>query len=280
MDYIQLKATINPLIMGREILVAQLSEIGFESFVETEEGVEAYIVENNFSKSDFETISLLSNPDFSVEYSLSIIENQNWNKQWEESFEPINVLNKCFIRAPFHESPQKKNAFDIIIEPKMAFGTGHHATTFLMIKRMLELNLENKSVLDMGCGTGVLAILAKMKQAGKVLAIDNDDWAFNNAVESCANNNVDVKVMLGDAQLIKNSKFDVVIANINRNILVADIEKYVVSLNKNGKLLMSGFFSVDEEIITQKATELELKFNFSDTKDEWMMLEFEKNKEN
>ena len=186
------------------------------------------------------------------------------------------MLDNCFIRAPFHEAPKQKDVFDIVIEPKMAFGTGHHATTFLMIKRMLELKLENKNVLDMGCGTGVLAILAKMKHAGKVLAIDNDEWAYNNAVESCENNNVDIEVKLGDAQLIKNSKFDVLIANINRNILVADMQYYVDALNNNGKLLMSGFFSVDEEIITKKATELGLKFSFSDTKDEWMMLEFDK----
>jgi ribosomal protein L11 methyltransferase len=275
MDYIQLKATITPLIIGREILVFQLAEIGFESFVETEDGLEAYIQENQFQQNALEKVALLSNAEFSISYAIEKIEDQNWNKQWEESFEPINVLDNCFIRAPFHEAPKQKDVFDIVIEPKMAFGTGHHATTFLMIKRMLELKLENKNVLDMGCGTGVLAILAKMKHAGKVLAIDNDEWAYNNAVESCENNNVDIEVKLGDAQLIKNSKFDVLIANINRNILVADMQYYVDALNNNGKLLMSGFFSVDEEIITKKATELGLKFSFSDTKDEWMMLEFD-----
>lgn len=276
MNYIELKATISPLIMGREVLIAQLAEIGFESFVDTDEGVEAYIQENLFQEKELKKVALFSNTEFSINYSIKKIENENWNKQWEESFEPINVGERCFIRAPFHKPPKQNNAFDIIIEPKMAFGTGHHATTYLMIKRMLALNFENKDVLDMGCGTGVLAILAKMKNAGKVLAIDNDEWAYNNAAESCINNNVDVKVKLGDAQLIKNAKFDVIIANINRNILVADMQHYFNSLNKNGKLLMSGFFSVDEEIITQKASELQLNLSFSDTKDEWMMLEFVK----
>lgn len=276
MNYIELKATINPLIIGREVLVAQLAEIGFESFVDTDEGVEAYIQENLFQEKELKKVALFSNTEFSINYSIKKIENENWNKQWEESFEPINVGERCFIRAPFHKPPKQNNAFDIIIEPKMAFGTGHHATTYLMIKRMLALNFENKDVLDMGCGTGVLAILAKMKNAGKVLAIDNDEWAYNNAVESCINNNVDVKVKLGDAQLIKNAKFDVIIANINRNILISDMQHYIKALNKNGKLLMSGFFSVDEEIITQKASELQLNLSFSDTKDEWMMLEFVK----
>lgn len=274
MNYIELKATITPLLIGREILVAQLAEIGFESFVETEQGLEAYVTENQFSEAELASLAIFSNPEFTIDYTLKTITNQNWNKQWEESFEPINVLDKCFIRAPFHTINLPKNAFDIVIEPKMAFGTGHHATTFLMIKRMLNLALSNKAVLDMGCGTAVLAILAKLKNANKVLAIDNDEWAYNNAVESCQNNKVKIEVKLGDAQLIKNTKFDIIIANINRNILVADMQHYVNALNKNGQLLMSGFFSVDEEIITQKATELGLKLNFSETKEEWMLLEF------
>jgi len=261
--------------MGREILIAELAEIGFESFVDTEDGFEAYIQEANFDESNIEQISLLSNEEFEIEYTINKIAQQNWNEQWEKSFDPIFVDEKCMIRAPFHEKPTD-NVIDIIIEPKMSFGTGHHETTHLIVSRLLNLDLTDKTVLDMGCGTGILAILAKKRNCGKVLAIDNDEWAYTNSVENCERNNVDIEVVLGDVNQIKSNKFDVIIANINRNILLRDMHFYANALNINGLLLLSGFFSIDKEVLTEEANKLGLTLTFENTKNEWTMLEFVK----
>lgn len=273
MNYIQFSAKVFPLVMGREILVAELAEIGFESFVDTEGGVEAYIQEADFNEKDIQQISLLSNSEFKIEYTINKIPQQNWNEEWEKSFEPIFVDGKCMIRAPFHEKPSGE-IVDIIIEPKMSFGTGHHETTHLIVSCLLNLDLTNKTVLDMGCGTGILAILAKKRNCGKVLAIDNDEWAYTNSVENCERNNVDIEVVLGDAEQIKTNKFDVIIANINRNILLRDMHLYVDALNLNGLLLLSGFFSVDKEVLTSEANKLGLKSFIENTKNEWTMLGF------
>jgi len=275
MNYIQFLAKVSPLVMGREILIAELAEIGFESFVDTEDGFEAYIQEADFDESNIEQISLLSNEAFEIEYTINTIVQQNWNEQWEKSFDPIFVDEKCMIRAPFHEKPTN-NVIDIIIEPKMSFGTGHHETTYLIVSRLLNLDLTDKTVLDMGCGTGILAILAKKRNCGKVLAIDNDEWAYTNSVENCERNNVDIEVVLGDVNQIKSNKFDVIIANINRNILLRDMHFYADALNINGLLLLSGFFSIDKEVLAEEANKLGLTLTFENTKNEWTMLEFVK----
>lgn len=275
MNYIQFLAKVSPLVMGREILIAELAEIGFESFVDTEDGFEAYIQETDFDESNLEQISLLSNEEFKIDYTINKIAQQNWNEQWEKSFEPIFVDEKCMIRAPFHEKPAD-NVIDIIIEPKMSFGTGHHETTHLIVSRLLNLDLTDKIVLDMGCGTGILAILAKKRNCGKVLAIDNDEWAYTNSVENCERNNVDIEVVLGDANQIKSNKFDVIIANINRNILLRDMHFYADALNINGLLLLSGFFSIDKEVLIEEANKIGLTLTFENTKNEWTMLEFDK----
>ena len=275
MNYIQFLAKISPLIMGREILVAELAEFGFESFVDTEDGLEAYIQETDFNENDILQISLLSNDEFKIEYTINKIAQQNWNEEWEKSFNPIFVDGKCMIRAPFHEKP-KGEVIDIIIEPKMSFGTGHHETTHLIVSRLLNLNLANKTVLDMGCGTGILAILAKKRNCGKVLAIDNDEWAYTNSVENCERNNVDIEVVLGDVNQIKTNKFDIIIANINRNILLRDMHFYADALNVSGLLLLSGFFSVDREVLINEAHRLGLEATFENNKNEWTLLEFVK----
>ncbi|MCW9041202.1 MAG: 50S ribosomal protein L11 methyltransferase [Flavobacteriales bacterium] len=275
MNYIQFLAKVSPLVMGREILIAELAEIGFESFVDTEDGFEAYIQETDFDESNIEQISLLSNEEFKIDYTINEIAQQNWNEQWEKSFDPIFVDEKCMIRAPFHEKPTD-NVIDIIIEPKMSFGTGHHETTHLIVSRLLNLDLNDKSVLDIGCGTGILAILAKKRNCGKVLAIDNDEWAYTNSVENCERNNVDIEVILGDANQIKTNKFDVIIANINRNILLRDMHFYADALNINGLLLLSGFFSIDKEVLTEEANKIGMTLIFENTKNEWTMLEFVK----
>lgn len=276
MNYTQVIVVVEPLIVGREILIAELAELGFESFVDTETGFEAYIPESEFKKKEFEAIPLLADKEFTISYQINSIEQQNWNQQWEESFEPIEVESRLLIRAPFHQAPPK-NVLDIIIEPKMSFGTGHHETTYLIAKRLLDLSLENKSILDMGCGTGILAILAKKKKCGNILAIDNDGWAYTNCIENCQRNHVDIEVVLGDAHDIKNNKFDVIIANINRNILLRDMHIYADALNDKGLLLLSGFFMVDKNILMEQAQQLGLKLHFEATKNEWAMLELIKN---
>ena len=276
MNYTQVIVVVEPLIVGREILIAELAELGFESFVDTETGFEAYIPESEFKKKEFEAIPLLADKEFTISYQINSIEQQNWNQKWEESFEPIEVESRLLIRAPFHQAPPK-NVLDIIIEPKMSFGTGHHETTYLIAKRLLDLSLENKSILDMGCGTGILAILAKKKKCGNILAIDNDEWAYTNCIENCQRNHVDIEVVLGDAHDIKNNKFDVIIANINRNILLRDMHIYADALNDKGLLLLSGFFMVDKNILMEQAQQLGLKLHFEATKNEWAMLELIKN---
>src|SRR5690606_13177867 len=276
MNYTQVIVVVEPLIVGREILIAELAELGFESFVDTETGFEAYIPESEFKKKELEAIPLLADKEFSISYQINSIEQQNWNQKWEESFEPIEVESRLLIRAPFHQAPPK-NVLDIIIEPKMSFGTGHHETTYLIAKRLLDLSLENKSILDMGCGTGILAILAKKKKCGNILAIDNDEWAYTNCIENCQRNHVDIEVVLGDAHDIKNNKFDVIIANINRNILLRDMHIYADALNDKGLLLLSGFFMVDKNILMEQAQQLGLKLHFEATKNEWAMLELIKN---
>lgn len=277
MDYIELKVKVEPLEMGRDILIAQLSQINFESFVENNEGFLAYIQEELFNEDKLKEISTLSNPNFDIHYKIEKIEDQNWNKTWEENFDPIEVEGECYIRAPFHD---KKEAvkYDIVIDPKMSFGTGHHETTYLMVKRLLSLDVAGLKVLDMGCGTAVLAILAKLKKANYIEAIDIDEWAYNNSIENIRNNNCDeIVVKKGGAELLSKNSFDIVLANINRNILLNDISHYVNSLNKGGELLLSGFFKSDVDILTQEAVKNNLSLTFTESKNDWTILHFTKN---
>ncbi|PCJ00475.1 MAG: 50S ribosomal protein L11 methyltransferase [Flavobacteriales bacterium] len=272
MEYIEFKANILPIEIGRDVLIAELSELGFESFVETNEGIEAYIQSEEFEESAIQSLKILTNPMFQVNYSIKKIADQNWNAEWEKNFNPIYVENRCSIRAPFHEKIAGIE-YDIIIDPKMSFGTGHHETTYLMIKRLLDMELKNKKVLDMGCGTGVLAILAQMKKARYVKAIDVDEWAYNNTLENIRNNNCEqIEVKMGGAEKIEENNFDVVIANINRNILLNDMKRYVSSMIEGGELLLSGFFSSDKEILLVETSKLGLELLYSDSKNDWTML--------
>lgn len=277
MEYVEFKASVNPLEIGRDILIAELAEVGFESFVETEDGVEAYIQLPLFREALISDLNLLNNPSFKVDYSTKTIADQNWNAEWEKNFELINVEGKCVIRAPFHYKIDSVEC-DIVIDPKMSFGTGHHETTHLMIKRLLTLDLEGKNVMDMGCGTGVLAILAQLKKAHYVEAIDIDQWAYNNTLENIRNNNCnEIIVEMGGVEKISETTFDVFIANINRNILLNDMEKYVSVLKVGGSLLLSGFFSSDKEMLLEAAALLNMQLNYSESKNDWTMLHLIKN---
>lgn len=269
--YIGYNFSVEPKEPAVEILIAELSELGFESFVETEEGVSAYIQQEMWNETILEDIYILGSNEFKISYQFEEIEQVNWNEEWEKNFHPINVDGKCTVRAPFHEATGAE--FEIVIEPKMSFGTGHHETTHMMIQHLLKMEVEAKSVLDMGCGTGVLAILAAMKGAKPVDAIDIDNWCYLNSLENCERNNVPfIDVFEGDVTLLENKKeaYDVVIANINRNILLADIPAYAKTLRKGGTLLLSGFYQEDLEIINEVCKKHSLKFLENFEKNNWV----------
>lgn len=273
--YIGYHFTITPLELGSEILIAELGEKAFESFIETETGVSAFVQKDLWSENILEDIQILENPEFKIEYTFEEIEQVNWNEEWEKNFEPIDVDGKCHVRAPFHE---KTNAeFDIVIEPKMSFGTGHHETTHMMIQHLLETDLVGKKTLDMGCGTAILAILAEMKGAQPIDAIDIDNWCYLNSIENAERNNCKhISVYEGDASLLVGKKYDVIIANINRNILLNDMQQYVDCLNENGILFLSGFYTEDIPVISESCTSKGLTYVKQFERNNWVALKFKK----
>ncbi|WP_299119172.1 50S ribosomal protein L11 methyltransferase [uncultured Winogradskyella sp.] len=272
-SYIAYNFSVEPLQPGTEILIAELGYVGFESFVESEEGVEAYIQKEEWKEDILEDIQILSSDEFEISYIFSEIEQTNWNEEWEKNFNPIVVDDLVSVRAPFHDKPDTK--YDLIIEPKMSFGTGHHETTHMMIQHILKNDFIGKSVLDMGCGTGVLAILAEKVGAAKIDAIDIDNWCYLNSLENVERNNCKlVSVFEGDSSILKNQKYDIIIANINRNILIADIPVYSNHLNKNGTLFLSGFYEEDLEIISSKCADNQLVFIDKILKNRWLAVKF------
>ncbi|PWK18323.1 50S ribosomal protein L11 methyltransferase [Xanthomarina spongicola] len=271
--YIGYEFKVSPLQPATEILIAELGYAGFESFVETDEGVTAYIQKDEWHDAILEDIQILDSDEFEISFTFNEIEQVNWNQEWEKNFNPIVVENLCSVRAPFHEKPTTK--YDIVIEPKMSFGTGHHETTHMMIQYILKNDFEGKSVLDMGCGTGVLAILAEMKGANPVDAIDYDNWCYLNSLENVARNNCKhITVLEGDANLLVDRKYDVIIANINRNILLNDMEQYTKCLNPNGVLFLSGFYVDDIPIIEAECNKFQLNLVESIEKNQWVALKF------
>ncbi|RTL11672.1 MAG: 50S ribosomal protein L11 methyltransferase [Flavobacteriaceae bacterium] len=273
--YIGYHFTITPLELGSEILIAELGEKAFESFIETETGVSAFVQKDLWSENILEDIQILENPEFKIDYTFEEIEQVNWNEEWEKNFEPIDVDGKCHVRAPFHE---KTNAeFDIVIEPKMSFGTGHHETTHMMIQHLLETDLVGKKTLDMGCGTAILAILAEMKGAQPIDAIDIDNWCYLNSIENAERNNCKhISVYEGDASLLLGKKYDVIIANINRNILLNDMQQYVACLNENGILFLSGFYTEDIPVISESCSSKGLTYVKQFERNNWVALKFKK----
>jgi ribosomal protein L11 methyltransferase len=235
-----------------DILVAELGDVGFESFTENPDGVEAYIQKKDWNTNLLDGIQILQSEEVSFTYEVKEIEQVNWNEEWEKNFEPIVVDGQVSVRAPFHKDPQLK--YDIVIEPKMSFGTGHHETTHLMIAHLLQIDLKEKKVLDMGCGTGILAIFSEIKGAADIDAIDIDNWCYENSLENVERNNCrNISVFEGDASLLKPQAYDLIIANINRNILLNDMHIYAMSLKKNGTILLSGFYNEDIEKINEIA---------------------------
>lgn len=274
-SYIAYHFKIEPKDPGADILLAELGELAFDSFVETEEGLSAYIQVNDDTADLLNDVYILNNPEFKVSYVTEEIEQVNWNEEWEKNFEPINVDDLCYVRAPFHET---KNApYEIVIEPKMSFGTGHHETTFMMMKHLLNIDVTDMEVLDMGCGTAILAILALMKGAKHADAIDIDNWCYLNSIENAERNNItNINVYEGDAELLadKTNKYDLVIANINRNILLNDMEAYAKTLKTGGVILFSGFYTEDITAIEEAANKQNMFLDNQLERNNWVSLKF------
>ncbi len=276
MNYIEISIGTEDLDAAA-LLMAEMAEAGFESFVENEQGFTAYIPERDFRPTLLDDLRFF-HPE-SMQVSQSLIPEQNWNATWEENFEPVEVDDFCSIRAPFHPAAQGKK-YEIIIEPKMSFGTGHHETTSSMIRLMKTLDFNNKTVLDMGCGTSVLAILAVLMGAGETVAIDNDEWAYRNSLENTERNKAGhIRVILGDAATLdsfEEGHFDLILANINRNILLGDIPAYARVLRPGGRLLFSGFYTEDRPMILEKCAQFSLDEVRYISLNNWVALETQK----
>jgi ribosomal protein L11 methyltransferase len=271
--YLGYHFTIEPKELGSEILIAELGEKSFESFIETESGIVAYIQKDLCTDDVLEDIYILDSPEFTISYTVEEIDQVNWNKEWEKNFDPIDVDGKCHVRAPFH--PKTEAEYDIVIEPKMSFGTGHHETTHMMIQHLLETEVTNLKTLDMGCGTAILAILAEMKGAQPIDAIDIDNWCYLNSIENVERNNCSaITVYEGEAALLKGKSYDLIIANINRNILLNDMQAYVDCLNKGGILLLSGFYNEDIPFIDASCTEKGLTYVKKFERNNWVSLKY------
>lgn len=271
--YLGYHFSVEPKEPGSEILIAELGEKPFESFMETEFGFSAYIQKELCYDTILNGIYALESEEFKISYTVEEIAQVNWNEEWEKNFDPIDVDGKCHVRAPFH--PKTTAEFDIVIEPKMSFGTGHHETTHMMIQHLLETDIFQKKTLDMGCGTAILAILAELKGAQPIDAIDIDNWCYLNSIENITRNNCNaISVFEGDAGLLKGKTYDLIIANINRNILLEDLSQYCNCLSKNGILLLSGFYSEDIPIIDQSCTKNGLTFVKKFERNNWVALKY------
>ncbi|MDZ7845926.1 MAG: 50S ribosomal protein L11 methyltransferase [Owenweeksia sp.] len=273
-DYLEIDFYIEP-VEGRDILLALLDNLGYDSFQETDEGLKAYVLEADFNSDELEELFLFQSDDFTISYQVDQLENKNWNEEWETHYAPISIEDKVYIRASFHQ-PQPQYPMEILITPKMSFGTGHHQTTRLMTRLLLPMDLKEKTVLDMGTGTGILAIVAEKLGAKSIMAIDNFEWAVENTIENAAQNNCTrIEAELGDATSLKSKRCQVVIANINRNVLLEDMKAYVDTLAQGGQLLLSGFFEEDFALINNKAMECGAKLITKVSENKWVACRYE-----
>lgn len=274
MDYVEVNFNIEPYEEYiSDVLASELGEIGFDSFVPTIGGLDAYILTTLFDESKVKDLLSDFPFDATIEYKVTKLEPKNWNEEWEKHyFQPIVIGNECVIHSSFHKDIPKAT-YDIVIDPKMAFGTGHHETTSLVIGKLLKMNLQDKKVLDMGCGTAVLAILAAMRGAKDLVAIDIDNWCTENSIENIETNNISgIDVRLGGAELLDGLHFDIILANINRNILLNDMEKYSACLSKGGELYMSGFYKEDIPLIEAEANLNGLQLIDFEEKNNWVVV--------
>ncbi|MBC2839800.1 50S ribosomal protein L11 methyltransferase [Robiginitalea sp. SC105] len=274
--YICCSLTLQPLQPASDIFIATLGELGFESFEETPEGLRAYIPEKDWDEPAVAGLPYWTSPDWEASYQVERIPRQNWNAVWESGYPPIRVGSRCMVRAPFHPPAEGVN-FDLVIAPKMSFGTGHHQTTWLMLDFILDLDLEGRAVLDMGAGTGVLAILAARRGATPVLAVDIDPWSAENCRENAVENGVPaIEAVVGDARAIGGRNFDCILANINKNTLLADLPRYEAALRGGGRLLLSGFYVSDLDDLREAAGGLGLVYQSFRERENWVAALFEK----
>lgn len=268
MYYTRLQIQCNSALS--EILTAELSQVGFDTFMETETGFEAYAEGDNFDKNETESIFQRYNIS---KFSFNKIEKKNWNEEWEKNYEPINVDDKCLIRAEFHK-PARKFQYEIIITPKMSFGTGHHQTTYLMIRSQLKIDHKNKRVMDAGCGTAILSIMASKLGAKEVEAFDIDDWSVVNGNENTALNHCsNINIQQGTIEQVKlDGKFDIILANINKNVLLKEMRIYSSYLAPGGLLLLSGFYTTDIPDLLESGRKTNLSELFRDDRENWASL--------
>jgi ribosomal protein L11 methyltransferase len=276
MNYTQISFKLIPDNQeNREILVAMLSDLAFESFDESDEQVMGYIPGEIVNLEEIKQITSLL--PFSVQTEDEIIPDKNWNEVWEKNyFKPLLIGNRCLVRAPFHTEFEPAE-FELVIEPKMAFGTGNHETTTLVAEQILNMDLTEKTVLDMGCGTGILGMLASLKGAKSVTAIDIDTWSFESTVENARLNNiVNLEAKLGDASLLGSETFEIIFANIHKNVIISDMPKYESVLQSGGKLFLSGFYMHDMHDVKAKAESLGLIEHGFQEKNNWVVYSFGK----
>ncbi|MDA0912627.1 MAG: 50S ribosomal protein L11 methyltransferase [Bacteroidetes bacterium] len=276
--FLQLNLEFNPVNPAKEIAVAWLDGCGFSMYQDAPEGIIAFAMESELHESEMEDALKNLTSISKMKVVRKWVESENWNEQWEAHYEPIEVEGRLTMRAPFHNPPDA--GIDIIIQPEMSFGTGHHPTTWQMMKGLLEIDLTNKSVLDIGCGTGALAIAAKKMGADQVVAFDIDEWSFQNTQA-----NVDRNALTGTIEIFQGNiasleqdlgRFDVILANINRNVLIKEMSAYSNHLIPNGSILFSGFYKDDESIIREAAERNNLELKHSSNREDWSFLMFEK----
>lgn len=285
MDYKAINFNITPFSEEiADILIATMSSIGYEGFQYTDTGFTAYITCEQFEEERIQKLEILQSlaVDYQIDWNFSVLQDRDWNLEWEKNFTPIVVDNRILIRAGIHPTIPGID-YDIIIEPKMSFGTGHHPTTTLMLETLLDFSgqMKGKRVLDMGCGTGILSILAAKLGASTVTGIDIDEWSYRNARENIENNQLqNIQIKIGNAGLLEKEKeFDFILANINRNILLTDMPFYERCLKDGGILIMSGFYTQDLPSIRQKAAELGMTYGGQKMKQNWVAVSFTKNKQ-
>ena len=276
MKYYEFKFTFEPQNdIISDILMSELGDAGFESFLNEDSVLKAYIQQSIYNEKTLkDTLKNFPIDVDVIKYTYSEAEDKNWNEEWEKNFfQPIIIGTQCAIHSTFHKDIPKVD-YDIIINPQMAFGTGHHETTSLIINELLQTDLKDKTVLDMGCGTSILAILAHKRGAHPITAIDIDSWCVENSKDNCELNGIkDINIKLGNADILSQEKpFDLIIANINRNILLNDMEKYCEVLNEGGTLLMSGFYTQDISILEEKAKALRMRTIRTNSKNNWACL--------
>ncbi|MFT2009241.1 50S ribosomal protein L11 methyltransferase [Pontibacter sp. 13R65] len=273
MDFVEVDLQVNSEFA--DILIAEFGELGFDAFVETENGFCAYINEELFEQQALDEVLERYSSMVQVTYKVQTIERQNWNEEWERNFEPLFIAGQVSVRASFHERPEAA-VYDIVINPKMSFGTGHHETTTLMIENQLTLSHTGKRVLDMGCGTGILAIAAAQLGATDLVAVDIEDWTVENARENAELNACQIDVRLGGAEQIAGEKpFDIILANINRNVLLDNMPAYKAVLVPQGWLVLSGFYTEDLSKIRERAVALGLTYQSHREKNNWVSAIFQ-----